>query len=245
MEEAEALCSRIAIMVKGQLRALGTKQHLKEKFGSGYELCIKLLVSGTGVDPSRRIHEATSFVSSLFPHSTLISENGGLVTYQIPKEEMKMGLAFTQLEANKANLGIEDYSIAQPTLEQVFIRTVVNNSEENGGRKVSRASLVPATMRGSLHQSVELLTDPNGEVVEEATGDYEYKEPVNPCGCTRSTVWKFTLPFTFLFLLFEGLFIGLQVSVLMAFALITLIVACVGCNMLCCPCCQPAKGADE
>ena len=28
MEEAEALCQRIGIMVKGQLRALGTKQHL-------------------------------------------------------------------------------------------------------------------------------------------------------------------------------------------------------------------------
>ena len=31
MEEAEALCARIAIMVKGQIRALGTKQHLKVK----------------------------------------------------------------------------------------------------------------------------------------------------------------------------------------------------------------------
>ncbi len=31
MEEAEALCKRIGIMVQGQLRALGTKQHLKTK----------------------------------------------------------------------------------------------------------------------------------------------------------------------------------------------------------------------
>ena len=29
-------------MVKGQLQALGTPQHLKQKFGSGYEIIIKL-----------------------------------------------------------------------------------------------------------------------------------------------------------------------------------------------------------
>ena len=44
MDEAEALCKRIGIMVHGQLRALGTKQHLKNKFGSGFELVVKLIV---------------------------------------------------------------------------------------------------------------------------------------------------------------------------------------------------------
>jgi hypothetical protein len=38
MEEAEALCTRIGIMVKGQLQALGTPQHLKIKFGSGSDI---------------------------------------------------------------------------------------------------------------------------------------------------------------------------------------------------------------
>jgi hypothetical protein len=35
-----------------------------------------------------------------------------------------MGRFFGQMEANKERLGIEDYSIAQPTLEQAFSRTV-------------------------------------------------------------------------------------------------------------------------
>jgi hypothetical protein len=55
----------------------------------------------------------------MFPSAVLMSENGGLITYQIPREEMKMGLAFTELENNKTRLCIEDYSVAQPTLEQV------------------------------------------------------------------------------------------------------------------------------
>jgi ATP-binding cassette subfamily A (ABC1) protein 1 len=42
MEEAEALCSRVGIMVGGRLRCLGTCQHLKNKFGQGLMLEIKL-----------------------------------------------------------------------------------------------------------------------------------------------------------------------------------------------------------
>jgi ABC-type multidrug transport system ATPase subunit len=115
MEEAEALCKRIGIMVQGQLRALGTKQHLKNKFGSGFELQVKLMVK----DFEKQLEELGGFVRGMFPSATMISENGGLITYQIPREEMKMGLAFTELENNKARLCIEDYSVAQPTLEQV------------------------------------------------------------------------------------------------------------------------------
>jgi len=45
MEEAEALCTRIAIMVAGKLRCLGTPQHLKSKFGEGFELEVKVRAS--------------------------------------------------------------------------------------------------------------------------------------------------------------------------------------------------------
>mmetsp|Transcript_62430 Transcript_62430/g.122842 ORF Transcript_62430/g.122842 Transcript_62430/m.122842 type:complete len:2323 (-) Transcript_62430:80-7048(-) len=42
MEEAEALCSRIGVMVNGRLRCLGPAQHLKLRFGNGFEVNIKL-----------------------------------------------------------------------------------------------------------------------------------------------------------------------------------------------------------
>jgi len=42
MEECEALCSRVGIMVGGRLRCLGAVQHLKSKFGSGLMMEIKL-----------------------------------------------------------------------------------------------------------------------------------------------------------------------------------------------------------
>merc|ERR1711907_793458 len=41
MEESEALCDRVGIMVKGRLQCIGNLQHLKSKFGKGYEMEIK------------------------------------------------------------------------------------------------------------------------------------------------------------------------------------------------------------
>lgn len=35
MEEAEALSSRLGIMVKGNFHAFGTPQHIKSKYGDG------------------------------------------------------------------------------------------------------------------------------------------------------------------------------------------------------------------
>lgn len=35
MEECEALCSRLTVMVNGQFMCLGTPQHLKNKFSEG------------------------------------------------------------------------------------------------------------------------------------------------------------------------------------------------------------------
>lgn len=38
MEECEAVCDRLGIMVGGRLRCIGTSQHLKEVFGGGYSI---------------------------------------------------------------------------------------------------------------------------------------------------------------------------------------------------------------
>jgi ABC-type multidrug transport system ATPase subunit len=41
MEECEALCPRLGIMANGRLRCLGSAQHLKNKFGQGYQIELK------------------------------------------------------------------------------------------------------------------------------------------------------------------------------------------------------------
>lgn len=41
MEESEALCTNLGIMVNGQFECFGNIQHLKHKYGKGYSLIIK------------------------------------------------------------------------------------------------------------------------------------------------------------------------------------------------------------
>lgn len=42
MEEAEALCTKMGIMIKGGMfKCFGTPQHIKDKFGTGYVIEIK------------------------------------------------------------------------------------------------------------------------------------------------------------------------------------------------------------
>ena len=52
MEECEALCTRIGIMVGGVLRCLGSSQHLKSKYGMGYQIEISFVI------PKQEIVEA-------------------------------------------------------------------------------------------------------------------------------------------------------------------------------------------
>ena len=42
MEECEILCGRLAIMVNGQFECVGSPQHLKNKYGEGYMVSLKV-----------------------------------------------------------------------------------------------------------------------------------------------------------------------------------------------------------
>jgi len=40
MEEAEALCSKIGIMVRGQFQCFGSSAHIKSKYAQGFKICV-------------------------------------------------------------------------------------------------------------------------------------------------------------------------------------------------------------
>lgn len=50
MEECEALCNRLVIMVRGELVCIGPSQELKQRFGAGYDIHIKLNPSRSNKD---------------------------------------------------------------------------------------------------------------------------------------------------------------------------------------------------
>ena len=81
MEECEALCTRMAIMVNGRFRCLGSTQHLINKFGAGYTLIARLAYPGDGSLPN--IQGVQTFVEERFPGAILKDKHQNLV--QVPE----------------------------------------------------------------------------------------------------------------------------------------------------------------
>uniref|UniRef100_A0A4W4EA14 P-type phospholipid transporter n=1 Tax=Electrophorus electricus TaxID=8005 RepID=A0A4W4EA14_ELEEL len=115
MEECEALCTRMAIMVNGQFKCLGSIQHLKNRFGDGYTVIVR--VKGGLADLS----SVEEFVAQTFPGSVLKEKHHNTLQYQMPHGEGALMHIFSQFSKNQHALGVEDYSVSQTTLDQVFV----------------------------------------------------------------------------------------------------------------------------
>ena len=123
MEECEALCTRMAVMVNGRFQCLGSTQHLKAKFGEGYSLIIKIRVSsGDQFSLEEKTGALMSFVRETFPSAQLKDHHDGLVHYRIGRTPgLTWARLFGAVERARSTYDIEDYSVSQTTLEQVFI----------------------------------------------------------------------------------------------------------------------------
>jgi hypothetical protein len=79
---------------------------------------------------------------------------------------VQVGRVFEALEAARLRFGIADYAVAQPTLEQVFVRTVMEHSESERGAASRSQQGVPIPMDPidrkagpSLEDEATLATD--------------------------------------------------------------------------------------
>ncbi|XP_058240814.1 phospholipid-transporting ATPase ABCA1 isoform X4 [Hemibagrus wyckioides] len=115
MEECEALCTRMAIMVNGQFKCLGSIQHLKSRFGDGYTVIVR--VNGGTAD----LNSVEEFVTLTFPGSVLKEKHHNTLQYQMPHSEGALSHIFSQFSKYQHTLGVEDYSVSQTTLDQVFV----------------------------------------------------------------------------------------------------------------------------
>uniref|UniRef100_A0A8C4H5T4 ABC transporter domain-containing protein n=1 Tax=Dicentrarchus labrax TaxID=13489 RepID=A0A8C4H5T4_DICLA len=128
MEEAEAVCDRVAIMVSGQLRCIGSIQHLKGKYGRGYSLEVKLREELTGLQQVALLHKE---ILRIFPHAARQESFATLMVYKIPMEDVKsLSKSFSKLESAKQTFNFEEYNFSQSTLEQVFMEFAKEQENE-------------------------------------------------------------------------------------------------------------------
>ncbi|XP_025893681.1 retinal-specific ATP-binding cassette transporter [Nothoprocta perdicaria] len=126
MEECEALCTRLAIMVKGTFKCLGTIQQLKYKFGDGYIVTLKIKAPKSGMPPDPS--PAEQFIRINFPGSLQREKHYNMLQYQICSSSLAK--IFRLIISNKEDLHIEEYSISQTTLDQVFVNFAKQQMED-------------------------------------------------------------------------------------------------------------------
>ncbi|XP_077380165.1 retinal-specific phospholipid-transporting ATPase ABCA4 isoform X2 [Festucalex cinctus] len=127
MEECEALCTRLAIMVNGTFKCLGTIQHLKYKFGDGYVLTMKLKAGKAGAPPD--LDPVEAFMESSFPTCVRREKHYNTLQYHIASSSLAR--IFQLVVSNKERLGIQDYSVSQTTLDQVFVNFAKQQMSED------------------------------------------------------------------------------------------------------------------
>ncbi|PWV12746.1 putative ABC transporter [Trypanosoma cruzi] len=131
LEEVEALAHRVAIMVNGSLRCLGNKTHLKRKYGSGFEMVIRM------ADDEMR-ERTEEFIAMYFPAAKLNEVRGNRCTYALPATTI-LSEAFGLLEAHRNEVGIADYTLSQTSIEQVFLRISEQAQQEPDSVNVTAA----------------------------------------------------------------------------------------------------------
>uniref|UniRef100_A0A3P9K128 ATP-binding cassette, sub-family A (ABC1), member 4b n=1 Tax=Oryzias latipes TaxID=8090 RepID=A0A3P9K128_ORYLA len=134
MEECEALCTRLAIMVNGTFKCLGTIQHLKYKYGDGYVVTMKIKAAKAGWPPE--LEPVETFMETSFPGCVQREKHYNTLQYQIASSSLAR--IFQLVVVNKDRLSIEDYSVSQTTLDQVAPAEHSLGGEEQliGGKRV-------------------------------------------------------------------------------------------------------------
>ena len=163
MEEADALAQRVGIMVNGGLQVLGSPQQLKSKHGGGYRVELK--------GPPETAERARRVVEGLFPGTVKLEGLGGFQVFEVgggsrtrkaaaaagagaaadavaDDAYFRLGPVFAALDAAKAELGLETYTLSQTTLEQVFLNIAAAQQDDDAAAAATAAAAEPQQEAG-------------------------------------------------------------------------------------------------
>ncbi|XP_014205582.1 ATP-binding cassette sub-family A member 3-like isoform X2 [Copidosoma floridanum] len=117
MEECEALCNRLAIMVNGRLVCIGPSQELKQRFGAGYDIQIKM-------NPEKEGNQVDDIKCRMARSldCKIVDENTGYLMYHVSPNETSWRKMYDVMSELKSEYDcIDDFSVLSSTLEQLFL----------------------------------------------------------------------------------------------------------------------------
>eukprot|EP00658_Telonema_sp_P-2_P066253 TRINITY_DN5530_c0_g1_i2.p1 TRINITY_DN5530_c0_g1~~TRINITY_DN5530_c0_g1_i2.p1 ORF type:complete len:186 (-),score=56.70 TRINITY_DN5530_c0_g1_i2:645-1202(-) len=134
-------------MVDGTVRCIGDKTHLKSKYGSGFEMIVKL--KDIPKNKKKKINKASNkhleanddedtdadrlglekFIAESMPDAELTEERNRRFTYKLP-QNTKLSKTFELLSEAEKRLHVSSYSVSQTSIESVFMRISAEAEEQ-------------------------------------------------------------------------------------------------------------------
>ena len=180
-------------MVNGQFKCMGSTQHIKTKYGDGYAVHIK-----THPEVSEQTQE---FFLQYYPTAELLEELPTLLVFQVPLNDATLYRLFDVLESGKKNAVetgkgeqplVDDYSISQTTLDQVFINFANDQNDDIidiPKRKPKKPALkkrlkayIPTSFASSSQYGEVSTNDPNQVNCANSSNESPSKHPETKSG---------------------------------------------------------------
>lgn len=118
VSECESVCNRLGIMVAGKFCCLGTPQHIKNKFGRGYIVTVRLN-SSKNSDSSDQLNK---FILNEFPDAKIIEQQLSVLKFRIGENvSCQISSILAVLQKAKVDGLARDYSVTQASLDDVFV----------------------------------------------------------------------------------------------------------------------------
>ncbi|MCM2674461.1 ATP-binding cassette domain-containing protein [Alkalicoccobacillus plakortidis] len=128
LEEADQLADRIAVINQGKIIAEGTSDELKASVGSG---TFQLRLS----DPSKR-EQAINLLEGVIDGPIHTGTDAAALTSQVTHSSIVVK-ALNALD--EAGISLSDFSLGQPSLDEVFLTLTGKTAEENDSNKEESA----------------------------------------------------------------------------------------------------------
>ncbi|KAL3870668.1 hypothetical protein ACJMK2_038713 [Sinanodonta woodiana] len=168
MEECETLCSRLSIMVNGQLKCLGSSQHLKNKFGCGYTVTLRGLFKSPSLSNSVSLSSSESssegmscivdIVKKMFTDIKIKDLHEQFLRFEIQQRDVSVAKVFRLVDELMVTYSLEDCSITQNTLDHIFVNFVKQQMDDTQTSKITgRCSRGETAEQPTHDDDLELL----------------------------------------------------------------------------------------
>lgn len=137
MNECECLCDRVAIMVGGQFKVMGSIQYLRTKLSQGFSLVLKLKPDNLKQlqDLRKSSQIIDDYMKRIFSNSRIELKDlhQTIIQYHIePSKELSWSRMLKLLEQAKDELELEDYQItSDASLESIFLSLAKQQKQQS------------------------------------------------------------------------------------------------------------------